>query len=73
MERTSIARIDEDLDRCLNLCWKGMYIEAEWDPTVQHGNDRAFWCQKTFRPLGPDGNPVDEYECNETRGCYVPL
>jgi hypothetical protein len=71
MERTGIARIDQDTDRCLNLCWKGMYIPSEWDPTVQHCNDRAFWCQKTMQPLGPDGKPVDDYGCNETRGCYV--
>ena len=29
-------------DRCANLRWKGLFIEAEWDPTVPHGNDRAF-------------------------------
>ena len=35
------------MDRCEKLRWKGMFIEAEWDPTVQHCNDRAFWCQHT--------------------------
>jgi hypothetical protein len=71
MERAGITRIDED--RCANLRWKGMFIDAEWDPTVPHGNDRLFWCHKTQNCLGQDGKIVDEYECNEGRGCYKPL
>ncbi len=70
-ERAGLTRIGND--RCDNLRWKGLYIEAEWDPTVPHSNDRAFWCDKTLIPIGPDGKPVDEYECNETRSCYKPL
>jgi hypothetical protein len=70
MERAGLTRIDED--RCDNLRWKGMFINAEWDPTVPHGNDRLFWCQKTQNCLGPDGKSVDEYECHEGRGCYRP-
>ena len=58
---------------CHCLRWKGMFIDAEWDPTVPHGNDRLFWCHKTQICLGPDGKSVDEYECNEARGCYKPL
>lgn len=50
-----------------------MFIVAEWDPTVQRCNDRAFWCQKTSIVLGPDGQLVDEYECHDGRGCYNPL
>ena len=41
--------------------------------TVQHCNDRAFWCQKTQIPLGPDGQIVDEYECHEGRNCFREL
>jgi len=70
-EPTTLTRIDED--RCSQLRWKGMFIPAEWDPTVQRCNDRAFWCQKTQIPLGPDGGIVDEYECHEGRNCYRPL
>src|SRR5260370_287612 len=57
MERSSW--IVEDDDRCQYLRWKGMYIDAEWDPTVQHGNDRAFCCilsglhRKSLGPLIP--------------------
>ena len=50
-----------------------MFIEAEWDPMIQHSNDRAFWCQHTFKPLGPDGQPVDEFECSAARACYEKL
>jgi hypothetical protein len=71
MERSNLQGIDDD--RCEHLRWKGLYIEAEWDPTVQHGNDRAFWCHKTQIPLGPDGKLVDDYECNPFRGCYKQL
>lgn len=71
MERAGLTNIDDD--RCANLRWKGMYIEAEWTPGVPHGNDRAFWCVKTQICLGPDGKICDDYECNETRRCYEAL
>ena len=69
MERSSLARIDDD--RCQLLRWKGMYVDAVWDPSVPHSNDRNYWCQKTQVCTGPDGRIVDEYECNETRKCYL--
>jgi len=50
-----------------------MFIPAEWDRTVQHSNDRLFWCQKTQSCLGPDGQAVDDYECHEGRKCYRQL
>ena len=70
-ERPGHANIDED--RCEMLRWKGLFIEAEWDPTVPHGNDRAFWCQHTHTCLGPDGKLADDYECNPARNCYQAL
>ena len=70
-ESPTLTRMDED--RCASLRWKGMFIAAEWDPSVQRCNDRAFWCQKTQIPLGPDGATVDEYECHEGRRCYNAL
>jgi hypothetical protein len=71
MERPGLTRIDED--RCDNLRWKGMFIDAPWDPSVPHSNDRLFWCHKTQNCIGPDGKIADDYECNETRPCYQPL
>lgn len=60
-------------ERCQNLRWKGLFIEAQWDPTVQHGNDRAFWCQHTYNCLGPDGSVADDHSCAPGRACYEPL
>lgn len=71
MEQAGTAQLDDD--RCLNLRWKGLYIQAEWDPTIPHSGDRLFWCQNTQRCLGPDGKVADDYECNETRKCYEGL
>ena len=71
MELPGLTNIS--LARCQNLNWKGQFIEAEWDPTVQHGNDRLFWCQHTYNCLGPDGKLVDDEECNPARECYKPL
>ncbi|MBM3738773.1 MAG: hypothetical protein FJW39_23610 [Acidobacteria bacterium] len=71
MERPGLTEIDDD--RCDFLRWKGLYIEAAWDPSEPHSGDRAFWCHKTQTCLGPDNQIADEYECNETRPCYRPL
>jgi hypothetical protein len=59
--------------RCEKLRWKGMFVQAELDPTVQHSEDRAFWCQHTFKCLGPDGQAVGEEECAPGRVCYEEL
>lgn len=50
-----------------------MYIPSEWDPSLPHSGDRLFWCNETQQVLGPDNKLADEYECNETRSCYVAL
>jgi hypothetical protein len=70
-ERSSLTRIDDD--RCDNLRWKGLYIDAEWDDSIPHSGDRLFWCHKTQQCLGPDGKLVDDYECNPARNCYKPF
>lgn len=71
MERPGLTNITQD--RCQDLRWKGMFIDALWDPTIQHSNDGALWCQHTCNCLGPDGQAVGEYECNPARGCYRAL
>ena len=44
MERSGLTNIESN--RCEKLRWKGMFIEAEWDPTIRRtSNDGAFWCQ----------------------------
>jgi hypothetical protein len=71
MERSSLTNIDDD--RCDFLRWKGLFIEAPSDPSVTDSGDRLYWCLKTQTCLGPDGQLVDEYECNETRKCFKPF
>jgi hypothetical protein len=71
MEYSGTSRIDDD--RCGDLRWKGLYIATEWDPSMPHSGDRAFWCHKTQQCIGPDGKIADDYECNETRKCYQAL
>jgi hypothetical protein len=70
-ERSGLTRVGTE--RCRNLRWKGLYIEAVWDPAVPHGNDRSFWCQHTCNCLGPDSKLADDYECHPARACYEPL
>jgi hypothetical protein len=61
-------------NRCANLRWKGLYIDAYVDPhEPNQSNDSALWCQHTFTCMGPDNQVVDEFECNPTRGCYEKL
>ena len=69
MERSGLGRPDDD--RCSSLAWKGMYVFSE--SIFPHSNDRLFWCDKTQQCLGLDGKLVDDYECNETRSCFVAL
>jgi len=46
-----------------------MFIEADWDPSVQPSNEQSHWCQHTYKCLGPDGKLVDEFECSPARAC----
>lgn len=65
--------LQADDDRCDNLRWKAMYVEAERTDAAPHSGDRLFWCHKTQQCLGPDGKLVDDYECNPARPCYKPF
>jgi hypothetical protein len=60
-------------NRCSNLRWKGLYIDASCNPEDHYSNDSAMWCQQTFQIVGPDGRIVDEFECSPARDCYDPL
>ena len=63
---------DHEHERCQFLRWKGLFVEAMWDPTVQHGGT-AFWCQHTYHCLGKDNEAVNDKECNPGRSCYTNL
>ena len=70
MERPALSVVGQD--RCTFLHWKGLFIDAEWDPTVPQ-SERIYWCQQTYNCLGRDGKVVDEYECSPARACYKEL
>jgi hypothetical protein len=72
MEPTAFSK-RISMNRCANLRWKGLYIQAEVDPESSYSNDSAMWCQHTFKCIGPDGQVVDEFECSPARECYVQL
>jgi hypothetical protein len=61
------------MNRCTNLRWKGLYIEAECDAENDSSHDTALWCQQTYKCVGPDGQLVDEFECSPARKCYEQL
>ena len=60
-------------NRCASLRWKGMFVEADDDPSVPHSNTRIYWCVYSQGPLGPDGEVVDEDTCSASRSCYEVL
>jgi hypothetical protein len=71
MEKPGLTKVS--MNRCEKLRWKGLFIEALEDPTIQPTNERSFWCQHTFNCVGPDGGLVDEFECSPARTCYEQL
>jgi len=60
-------------NRCANLRWKGLYVDAVINPEDDYSNDTALWCQHTYKCVGPDGKVVDEFECSPARQCYEQL
>lgn len=56
--------------RCSDLRWKGMFIDADDDPSVPLPNSRIYWCCTTQNGVGPDGDIVDEDTCTASRKCY---
>jgi hypothetical protein len=52
---------------CTALRWKGQFVTAEHDPTVQPSNDGLFWCMYTQTCIGPDGKLAEPGNCNSKR------
>lgn len=62
--------------RCAYLRTKMDYVARA--SAVVEGVDAAvstsqkhFWCLRTMKPLGPDGEPVDDSLCAAGRECFV--
>ena len=58
---------------CTFLRWKGMFIDAERNPTIQNTRDGFCWCVHTMNCLGPDGRVADEESCCDGRRCFEPV
>ncbi len=58
---------------CCFLRWKGMFIDAEPDPSIPNTRDGFFWCSHTMTCLGPDSRVADEESCCAGRTCFDPL
>jgi hypothetical protein len=52
---------------CTALRWKGQFVTAEHDPTVQPSNYGLFWCMYTQTCIGPDGKLAEPGNCNSKR------
>lgn len=56
---------------CPALRWKGQFVLAERDPTVQRSNDGLFWCLHTQTCIGPDGELAEPGNCSSaSRLCH---
>lgn len=58
---------------CEHLRHKGMYVLTVVDQDEHKFYDpydaTAYWCIKTMRGLGPDGQPVHRDHCQGSRDC----
>ena len=58
-------------DLCPALRWKGQFILAEHDPTVQASNEGLYWCIHTQNCIGPDGKLAEPGNCStKSRRCH---
>jgi hypothetical protein len=60
------------LSHCSHLRHKGMYVMAEVDPgDYSQGayEATAYWCAKTQKSFGPDGDIVGREMCRHGRSC----
>jgi hypothetical protein len=64
---------------CTHLRHKGMYVLSapnpdEAQPHAGNFAATAYWCTRTMKALGPDGQPVHRDSCRHDggRGCCAP-
>ncbi len=60
--------------RCAHLRAKTMYISGLGGDAGDDAPEPPFyWCNRTLRELGPDGESVHLYPCSDTvRACHQP-
>jgi len=54
-------------DLCPGLRWKGQFLTAEPDRSVQASVDCLFWCVHTQTCIGPDGKVAEPGKCHSHR------
>ncbi len=64
------TRSAHGFDLCRRLRFKGMFVEAEPDPSVPNTSDGMFWCTHTMNCLGPDGQVAGRDQCGPGRDCH---
>ena len=55
---------------CRRMHSKGMFIDADPDPSIPSMSDGFVWCTHTMNCLGPDGRVADPETCRPGRLCY---
>ena len=66
----TMAYPGESAELCRRLRWKGMFVDADPDPTVPDGSDGFCWCARTAGSLGPDGRVSERESCRPGRSCF---
>lgn len=62
--------VENTEELCRRLRWKGMFVDAEPDPSVPNTSDGFCWCTHTMNCLGPDGLVASREGCGRGRSCH---
>lgn len=55
---------------CQALRAKGFYVFTEAPEPISEAQTAVWWCVKTQRPVGPDGDAVHRSFCDASRPCF---
>ena len=71
LAETAVEQPVEQGERCRSLRCKGMYLNFGLGETERVAGDGNFWCSKTQRIFGPDGELVGDGVCRHSgRSCF---
>ena len=71
MERPGLTKVS--MNRCEKLRWKGMFIEAEWDPTIQHSQRPRLLVPAHLELSRPGRQDRRRVRVQSGRNCYEQL
>jgi hypothetical protein len=72
MDHPPLSSRHVSLLHCTNLRHKGMYVLPEGTVDADYHEylgSSSFWCVRTQKAFGPDGDPVNARDCIHGRGC----